>query len=42
MLGYKEKMNEVSVNLGGAVKGQFGEKVRKSIKTQTERMNELQ
>ena len=38
----KEKMNDVSVNLGAAVKGQFGEKVRKSIKTQTEKMNELQ
>ena len=38
----KEKMNDVSVNLGGSVKGQFGEKVRKSIKIQTEKINELQ
>jgi citrate lyase gamma subunit len=37
----KEKMNEVSVNLGEAVKGQFGEKVRESIKSQTEKINEL-
>ena len=38
----KEKMNDVSVNLGGSVKGQFGEKVGKSIKIQTEKINELQ
>ena len=38
----KEKMNDVSENLGGLVKGQFGEKVRKSIKIQTEKINELQ
>jgi hypothetical protein len=38
----KEKMNDVSVNLGGSVKGKFGEKVRKSIEIQTEKINELQ
>ena len=38
----KEKMNDVSVNLEGVVKGQFGEKVRKTIKIQTEKINELQ
>ncbi|QUW23002.1 hypothetical protein JSQ81_05375 [Sporosarcina sp. Marseille-Q4063] len=38
----KEKMNDVSVNLGGAVKGRFGENVRKSIKIQSEKINELQ
>ena len=38
----EEKMNDVSVNLGGSVKGEFGKKVRKSIKIQTEKINELQ
>ncbi|WP_172372181.1 hypothetical protein [Sporosarcina jiandibaonis] len=37
----KEKMNDVSVNLGEAVKGQFGDKVRKSIEIQSEKINEL-
>ena len=37
-----EKMNDVSVNLASSVKGKFGEKVRKSIKIQTEKINELQ
>lgn len=38
----KEKMHDVSENLGGVVKGQFGEKVRKTIKIETEKINELQ
>ena len=38
----REKMNDLSVNLGGAVKGKFGNKVKKSIKTQTEKITDLQ
>ena len=38
----REKMNDLSVNLGGAVKGKFGDKVKKSIKTQTEKITDLQ